>query len=949
MKSISQICLLSLVILLPRMSTATEASDMCTGNPCTITGLFVVAPDSILDFGTQTELVFSSTAQIKIGTGTGGPRRVDFRAGSITMRSGAELNGDGSQATFYLKSFNGGIHLESGSTIDVRDNYAGDIHMNATNAPGSDITIDGAIRASALGLEAQGGFLTIDASGAVNLSGEISLNASGTDSAGGELTVYTEGDINIGVNAKITTQGGAYGGGPITFNSNAGSIDFSGDIEASGGGPDGEGGSIDFMATSGSVDISGTMNGKGGAGADENCGDGSPLTIEADGDLDLRSELKFRGGFQCYGGEIDVVTGGNVTMHPGSSFLAGAGGAYGGGGGLSISATGSTTITDADLSATGGGGFVEIFSGATTEILGELDAEGTGRDGLGGDVLLSGCAVNIAASAAVDTRAGFVYLGLGVNEIRASGAMTIAGTLRASDRNLLIYEAADPVITGTLTAQSNNPTQILHISDPSLGNVTLPECESACGDGTTDEGEVCDDGNIRNCDGCNSDCSRIDDLCGDSILECNETCDDGNLENGDGCEDTCQATGVGGVRIAGTRPRNSCLVQWDLVTADPALNGNGDADNEQSCTDGDPGCDQDDAINNQCTWEISACLGVTSAEQPLCNAAPIVFAKLRKPRVNFGGDPVNLANADAVAAALVGLGGTVKSGTTTLQSGPNLPEGGTCTGPFDFVVPVGASTLAPKALSVGARDAEGRSVVGNKIQLTCLTNDAVCGNGAFEIGERCDDGNLDSCDGCSNLCRVEVCGNGTLECGEQCDDGDLNGAAESRCNTTCQIAPTDLRIPGGGSSKTDCAAEWVVETGPDGVATSKSGMPRPIAICTPGDPTCDFDLTEAGCQFRLWGCFGGADARLSCAAQSVSAIELKRPSARSRKAVDQAARATLLAGLSDSRLLNTSEEVCTSAMLVGVPRGSKLVVAANASLTGSNKRDGDRLKLQCLK
>ena len=84
---------------------------------------------------------------------------------------------------------------------------------------------------------------------------------------------------------------------------------------------------------------------------------------------------------------------------------------------------------------------------------------------------------------------------------------------------------------------------------------------------------------------------------------------------------------------------------------------------------------------------------------------------------------------------------------------------------------VDAATLSRDARTLASLDIS-TVLVGNKLGLTCLTNDAVCGNGALEIGERCDDSNTASCDGCSSTCRVKTCGNGIIECGEQCDDGD---------------------------------------------------------------------------------------------------------------------------------------------------------------------------------
>ncbi len=49
--------------------------------------------------------------------------------------------------------------------------------------------------------------------------------------------------------------------------------------------------------------------------------------------------------------------------------------------------------------------------------------------------------------------------------------------------------------------------------------------------------EECDDGNLIDNDGCNSQCKL--EVCGDGILHAGEECDDGNTDNGDGCSDAC--------------------------------------------------------------------------------------------------------------------------------------------------------------------------------------------------------------------------------------------------------------------------------------------------------------------------------------------------------------------------------------------------------------------------
>src|SRR6187402_2584472 len=59
-----------------------------------------------------------------------------------------------------------------------------------------------------------------------------------------------------------------------------------------------------------------------------------------------------------------------------------------------------------------------------------------------------------------------------------------------------------------------------------------------CGDGVASPGEVCDDGNILNGDGCNSNCTSME-ICGDGVLneyrgeECDSGSDDTSLCNRD--------------------------------------------------------------------------------------------------------------------------------------------------------------------------------------------------------------------------------------------------------------------------------------------------------------------------------------------------------------------------------------------------------------------------------
>src|SRR4029450_11068482 len=60
---------------------------------------------------------------------------------------------------------------------------------------------------------------------------------------------------------------------------------------------------------------------------------------------------------------------------------------------------------------------------------------------------------------------------------------------------------------------------------------------------------------------------------------------------------------------------------------------------------------------------------------------------------------------------------------------------------------------------------------------------AVCGNGAVEAPELCDDGNLVDGDGCDSNCTPTGCGNGIVTLGEQGDDG--NTISGDCCSATC--------------------------------------------------------------------------------------------------------------------------------------------------------------------
>ncbi|MBO4350323.1 MAG: DUF4215 domain-containing protein, partial [Proteobacteria bacterium] len=94
------------------------------------------------------------------------------------------------------------------------------------------------------------------------------------------------------------------------------------------------------------------------------------------------------------------------------------------------------------------------------------------------------------------------------------------------------------------------------------------EDQAACGNMKVETGEQCDDGNTENGDGCAADCKSVEEgywcpgqggaceesdddpnpnkpKCGNGKVEGSEQCDDGNLKDGDGCSSDCTAIEAG--------------------------------------------------------------------------------------------------------------------------------------------------------------------------------------------------------------------------------------------------------------------------------------------------------------------------------------------------------------------------------------------------------------------
>ena len=294
-------------------------------------------------------------------------------------------------------------------------------------------------------------------------------------------------------------------------------------------------------------------------------------------------------------------------------------------------------------------------------------------------------------------------------------------------------------------------------------------------------------------------------------------------------------------------------------------------------------------------------------------------------------------------SAIEPLGVTVKAGTNVLVPGTPITQRNDCTSAFHIIVPHPAGLAGSRTLNIGARDGLGGRMSSNQVTLTCTPNTAVCGNGKVELGEQCDDGNHVACDGCAPTCRLERCGDGIAECGEECDDGPANGTPGGKCTSTCTEVVPALRIPGGGSSRTDCLLETSVDM--QTPTLNRDGTPAKKQVCVDDDPTCDFDPTPGSCQFHVWLCFGGDDARIACAADSVASIEVRKPSPRDQGAL-AALRQALQQRLGAFTLPLPAGEHCTQRVNVEATTGKTAKLSLKVS-DPLGARDSDSLQFKC--
>lgn len=150
-----------------------------------------------------------------------------------------------------------------------------------------------------------------------------------------------------------------------------------------------------------------------------------------------------------------------------------------------------------------------------------------------------------------------------------------------------------------LFGRALSDAEILAVYRTGIAGLCVPT--PVCGNGLTEAGEVCDDGNAAPDDGCEADCTSS---CGNGVTGVGEECDDGNGVEGDGCDNNCTVSRCGNGAVA---PSEECddgnLLDDDGCDSNCTLSvcGNGirTPSSGEECDDGN--LDDGDGCDSDCT------------------------------------------------------------------------------------------------------------------------------------------------------------------------------------------------------------------------------------------------------------------------------------------------------------------------------------------------------------
>ncbi len=410
-----------------------------------------------------------------------------------------------------------------------------------------------------------------------------------------------------------------------------------------------------------------------------------------------------------------------------------------------------------------------------------------------------------------------------------------------------------------------------------------------CGNGIVDTGELCDDGNIVDGDGCSHDCLSIE-MCGNGVKDPGEDCDDMNTHDGkcddgspcnvgdtcptgvchgDGCSHDCKSQGCGNDRLdpgeicddggtsdgkcmdgspcGKTMPCATGKCMPDGCSADclsKEVCGNGIVDLGEVCDDGNTV--SGDSCESDCQSGTGCGNGIIDPNEECDDGNQVDTDDCHNNcKVNVCGDGVR------------DITGTSHHEDCDPGSGGVPLETANCN--IDCTTPTcGDGKINPLFMPDGVHgeqcDDPGNNDDMKDCTSHCLIN--VCGDDHPDLNgvnhhEQCDDGNQIENDGCTNECTIPNCGNGIVDMGEECDLGSANSDS-GQCLTSCHLARC-------GDNKVEAGVEQCDGTaGPQPCAADchhevcGNGIIDPGEQCDDGGTT-NGDGCSSTCHFEFCG------------------------------------------------------------------------------------------------
>ena len=140
---------------------------------------------------------------------------------------------------------------------------------------------------------------------------------------------------------------------------------------------------------------------------------------------------------------------------------------------------------------------------------------------------------------------------------------------------------------------------------------------------------------------------------------------------------------------------------------------------------------------------------------------------------------------------------------------------------------------------------------------------------------------------------VTTCGNGALDVGEQCDDGNVSSG--DACPADCRYTAGNSAIRGNAKKpsrdRVGCQVEWYVVSAARPL--DRYGLPSQLQHCTDQDASCDAEPTPGRCRFTVVACVANDDPALACTPAGIASLTVLEP--RPQQGHDAAAQALLTA------------------------------------------------------